>query len=169
MKPIEIEGEIIGHVVADKMWTVTTTNGLPDYDPSTGDPNPFVVKDEVPERYNSQTGEEKAVRDFEKTYPTLAEAWKEIQDEQYVLFARKMMDYGISNISLGSTLEEQEDIELSLTGIWLRVNDKINRLKNLLKRKGRNYVTNEPMIDSFLDIANYGIIAMLVIRNKWKK
>ena len=82
-------------------------------------PDSYSVKEEQTERYNSQTGEEKAVRDFEKTYPTLAQSWKEIQDEQYILFAKKMMDYGISNISLGSTLEEQEDIELSLTGIWL--------------------------------------------------
>jgi len=79
------------------------------------------------------------------------------------------MDYGLSNIALGSTLDNQEDVDMSLTGIWLRINDKINRLKNLLKRKGRNYVENEPMIDSFLDIANYGIIAMLVMRGKWKK
>ena len=121
------------------------------------------------EKYNSQTGEEKAVRDFEKTYPTLAEAFKEVQNEQYALFARKMMDYGLSNIALGSNLEDVEDVELSLTGIWLRVNDKINRLKNLLKRKGRNYVQGETMIDSFIDIANYGIIAMLVMRDKWKK
>ena len=115
------------------------------------------------------TGGSKAVADFEKTYPTLAQAWKETQDEQYVLFARKMMDYGLSNIALGSNLDNQEDVDMSLTGIWLRINDKINRLKNLLKRKGRNYVENEPMIDSFLDIANYGIIAMLVMRGKWKK
>jgi len=119
--------------------------------------------------YNSHTGEEKAIRDFEKTYPTLAKAWKETQEEQYRLFAKKMMDYGLSNIALGSNLEDQEDIELSLTGIWLRINDKINRLKNLLKRKGKNYVENEPMVDSFLDIANYGIIAMLVMKGKWKK
>jgi hypothetical protein len=128
-----------------------------------------LVRDEEAPRYNEHTGEEKAVRDFEKTYPTLAQAWKETQDEQYVLFARKMMDYGLSNIALGSTLDNQEDVDMSLTGIWLRINDKINRLKNLLKRKGRNYVENEPMIDSFLDIANYGIIAMLVMRGKWKK
>ncbi len=128
-----------------------------------------LVKEEEMPRYNEYTGEEKAVRDFEKTYPTLAQAWKETQDEQYVLFARKMMDYGLSNIALGSTLDNQEDVDMSLTGIWLRINDKINRLKNLLKRKGRNYVENEPMIDSFLDIANYGIIAMLVMRGKWKK
>jgi hypothetical protein len=50
----------------------------------------------------------------------------------------------------------------------VRCNDKINRLKNMLKRKGKNYVQGEPMIDSFIDIANYGIIAMLVMRNKWK-
>ena len=115
------------------------------------------------------SGSRKAVVDFEKTYPQLAEAWKEIQQEQYELFAKKMMDYGLGNIALGTTLEEPEDIQLSLTGIWLRVNDKINRLKNMLKRKGYNYVSGEPMIDSFVDIANYGIIAMLVMRGKWKK
>ena len=38
----------------------------------------------------------------------------------------------------------------------------------MLKRDGKNYVQGEKMIDSFIDIANYGIIAMLVIRNKWK-
>jgi hypothetical protein len=115
------------------------------------------------------TGAGKAISDFEQTYPTLAAAFKENQQEQYELFARKMMDYGLSNITLGSTLEDPEDINLSLTGIWLRCNDKINRLKNMLKRKGRNYVQDEPMIDSFIDIANYGIIAQLVMKGKWKK
>jgi hypothetical protein len=124
--------------------------------------------------FNSQqssdpTGTKKAVFDFEKTYPTLAEAWKETQQEQYELFAKKMMDYGLSNISLGTSLEESEDVKLSITGIWLRCNDKINRLKNLIKRDGKNYVNDEPMIDSFIDIANYGIIAMLVMKGKWKK
>jgi hypothetical protein len=121
---------------------------------------------DVPPPY--QTGTNKAVEDFENTYPTLAIAWKETQQEQYELFAKKMMDYGLGNISLGTNLEEAEDVKLSLTGIWLRCNDKINRLKNLLKR-GHNYVEGEGMIDSFLDIANYGIIAMLVMRGKWKK
>jgi hypothetical protein len=115
------------------------------------------------------TGIQKAVNDFENTYPTLAKAWKETQQEQYELFARKMMDYGLGNIALGSTLEDPEDINLSLTGIWLRCNDKINRLKNMLKRKGRNYVQDEPMIDSFIDISNYGIIAQLVMKGQWKK
>jgi hypothetical protein len=113
-------------------------------------------------------GNLKAVTDFEKTYPELAEEFRKIQAEQYELFAGKMMDYGLGNISLGSTLENQDDINLSITGIWLRCNDKINRLKNILKRNGKNYVAGEAAIDSFIDISNYGIIAQLVLRGKWK-
>ena len=109
------------------------------------------------------------VGDFEKMYPELAEEFKQIQKEQYELFAGKMLDYGLSNISLGSNLEEKDDVHMSLTGIWLRCNDKINRLKNMLKREGKNYVKDEPMIDSFIDISNYGIIAQLVMKGKWKK
>ena len=121
------------------------------------------------EMFLDPTGTQKVVKDFEAEYPTLAKSFKENQQEQYELFARKMMDYGISNIALGSNLEEADDIQLSLTGIWLRCNDKINRLKNMFKRKGQNYVQDEPMIDSFIDISNYGIIAQLVMKGKWKK
>jgi hypothetical protein len=113
-------------------------------------------------------GNSKAVADFEKTYPELAAEFAVIQKEQYELFASKMMDYGLQNIALGSTLEKEEDINLSVTGIWLRCNDKINRLKNMLQRNGKNYVKGEAMIDSFIDISNYGIIAQLVMKNKWK-
>jgi len=115
------------------------------------------------------TRNKKATTDFENTYPQLAEAFKQNQQEQYELFAQKMMDYGLGNIALGTTLEESEDIQLSLTGIWLRVNDKVNRLKNMLKRQGHNYVPGETMMDSFIDISNYGIIAQLVMKGKWKK
>ena len=113
-------------------------------------------------------GNLKAVADFEKTYPELANEFQQIQREQYELFASKMMDYGLQNIALGSTLEKEEDINLSITGIWLRCNDKINRLKNMLQRNGKNYVKGEAMIDSFIDISNYGIIAQLVMKDKWK-
>ena len=110
----------------------------------------------------------KAIADFEKTYPELAAEFQQIQKEQYELFASKMMDYGLQNIALGSNLEKETDINLSITGIWLRCNDKINRLKNMLQRNGMNYVKGEAMIDSFIDISNYGIIAQLVLRGKWK-
>ena len=127
------------------------------------------VSERQEEKTNIEIKSKSTINDFESTYPELAKEFQIIQQEQYNLFAGKMMDYGISNISLGSTLTEKEDIQLSLTGIWLRCNDKINRLKNMLKREGRSYVNDEPMIDSFIDISNYGIIAQLVVRGKWKK
>ena len=108
------------------------------------------------------------IGEFQKTYPELAEEFKAIQGEQYRLFAAKMLDYGLGNIALGSDLSNEEDKNFSITGIWLRCNDKINRLKNLIKRKGKNYVEGEGLVDSFIDISNYGIIAQLVLRNKWK-
>jgi len=112
---------------------------------------------------------EQTIKDFKTNYPTLSKEFEKVQQEQYELFARKMLDYGIENIALGSNLEDPYDIHLSITGIWLRINDKINRLRNLLKRDGKNYVAGETMMDSFIDISNYGLIAMLVMRDKWKK
>lgn len=148
-------------------WTVTTTNGVPNLDPVTGKVNSLPIKDEDPVPYEIN-GSHRTIQDFERLYPELAEEFQAVQKEQYELFAAKMMDYGLSNISLGSDLSTREDRDLSLTGIWLRCNDKINRLKNMLKRNGKNYVQGEAMIDSFIDISNYGIIAMLVLRGKWK-
>ena len=113
--------------------------------------------------------EKLTIIEFEEKYPKLAKEFQKVQQEQYELFAGKMLGYGLSNISLGSNLEEKQDIHLSLTGIWLRCNDKINRLKNMLKRDGKNDVAGETMIDSFIDISNYSIIAQLVMKNKWKK
>ncbi len=150
------------------MWNSTTTT-TPTIDEKnvlkdTTEPQNY-IPDPKPS-YNEIIGS--TIGDFEKLYPELAEEFQKVQQEQYELFASKMLDYGLSNISLGSDLSTKEDQDLSLTGIWLRCNDKINRLKNMLKRNGKNYVQGEKMIDSFIDIANYGIIAMLVIRNKWK-
>ena len=121
-----------------------------------------------PEASNINPNTIRKNNDFEKLYPELAEEFQKIQKEQYDLFASKMMDYGLGNISLGSDLNTREDRDLSLTGIWLRCNDKINRLKNILKRNGKNYVAGEASIDSWVDISNYGIIAMLVTRGKWR-
>ena len=62
----------------------------------------------------------------------------------------------------------KEDKKFSLTGLAIRLTDKISRLKNLLLN-GKNFVQGEGMEDTFIDIANYGIIGLLVGRNKWKK
>ena len=48
----------------------------------------------------------------------MTERLKELQAEQYELFCKKQHDYGSSNISVGTNLETEEEINLSLTGIW---------------------------------------------------
>ena len=109
-----------------------------------------------------------AVETFENEYPELSEEYKRISEEMYEMFARKHMDYGLNNIALGGDLKNPEDKKFSLTGLCIRLTDKISRLKNLLIN-GKNYVKGEGMEDTFIDIANYGIIGLLVGRYKWKK
>jgi hypothetical protein len=109
------------------------------------------------------------VQNFEEKYPNLANEFKNIQQEQYNMFAEKMLSYGIDNISMGTSLENKDDIKLSLTAVWIRMNDKMNRLKNLVLRGNKNPLVNEPTIDSWKDLTNYAIIAQLVTTGKWKK
>ena len=108
------------------------------------------------------------VAQFEEEYPELSQEFKIIQDEMYRMFAAKHMDYGLQNISLGGDLTNENDKKFSLTGLAIRLTDKISRLRNLLTN-GKNFVKGEGMEDTFIDIANYGIIGMLVGRDKWKK
>ena len=110
-----------------------------------------------------------AVKVFEVEYPELSKEFKLIQKEQYELFAKKMLDYGLNNITLGGDIvNNSDDKKFSLTGLTIRLTNKINRLRNLVV-SGKNYVKDEGMEDTFIDIANYGIIGMLVGRNRWKK
>jgi len=110
-----------------------------------------------------------SIQVFEKEYPELSKEFKNIQKEQYELFAKKMLDYGLNNITLGGDIvNNSDDKKFSLTGLTIRLTDKINRLRNLVV-SGKNYVKDEGMEDTFIDIANYGIIGMLVGRNRWKR
>lgn len=117
---------------------------------------------------NAKHPELATVREFEQEYPELAYEFKQIQKEMYQMFAAKHMDYGLNNIALGGDLTNQNDKNFSLTGLAIRLTDKISRLKNLLIN-GKNFVKGEGMEDTFIDIANYGIIGLLVGRDKWKK
>jgi len=108
-----------------------------------------------------------AVKYIEEEYPETAKSFKAIQKEQYELFCKKQMDYGPKNISVGTDLRTDEDVKLSLTGLWFRINDKIERLKQLVVFD--KAAQNEPMIDAFSDLSVYGIIAQIVHRKQWGK
>ena len=119
---------------------------------------------------NLSIGKNKIVVEvMERDWPEMTNEFKKIQREQYELFLHKQHDYGPGNISVGTQLQTQEEIHLSLTGLWFRMNDKIQRLKNLLMNKRQSAVEGEPAEDAYLDVSNYGIMAMIVSRGKWGK
>lgn len=113
--------------------------------------------------------EKTVIEQLEEEYPAIAKEYKKIIKEQYELFAKKMLDYGLHNISVGTALETQDEKKLALTGIWFRSMDKMNRLKNLVLLEKENRVADEPVTDSYRDMVNYGIIAQIVQNNMWKK
>jgi hypothetical protein len=100
-------------------------------------------------------------------YPTIHEGYTKIMEEQFELFSRKHIDYGMSNISAGTQLSNEEEKDFALTGLWYRISDKVNRWKNLIITQAD--AKNETLTDTFQDLTNYGIIAQLVDRGMWKK
>jgi hypothetical protein len=111
---------------------------------------------------------ESAVEFCERTYPSTTAEFKKIQEEMYITFCKKQRNYGPGNISVGTPLETKDDIKLSLTGLWFRVNDKVQRLKQLVVL-GQPDEVGEPIQDTYEDLSVYGIIAQIVQRGKWAK
>jgi len=105
---------------------------------------------------------------MEKEWPQMTAEFRKLQREQYELFLHKQHDYGPGNISVGTQLQTPEETHLALTGLWFRMNDKIQRLKNMLMSK-RESAVDEPMEDAYLDVSNYGIMATIVKNGKWGK
>ena len=108
-----------------------------------------------------------ATETLKNEYPTIYNAYQEIVDEQFELFAKKHLDYGMGNISAGTQLVNESEIKFAMTGLWYRLSDKINRWKNMIitNRKAQN----ESLIDTFQDITNYGIISQIVYKDLWKE
>ena len=103
---------------------------------------------------------------LKKEYPLIYSTYKEIMDEQFELFAKKHLDYGMGNVSAGTQLANNEEKDFAMTGLWYRLSDKINRWKNMILT-GRK-AQNETLIDTFQDITNYAIICQMVFKDKWK-
>ncbi len=120
------------------------------------------VNDELKVKYG------KTATDFLKEeYPTIYAGYMAVMEEQLELFSKKHLDYGMHNITAGTSLNTEDEREFALAGLWYRMSDKINRWKNLIiKNRGPQ---NETIIDTFQDICNYAIIAQLVERKLWKK
>lgn len=106
------------------------------------------------------------IKKCEEMYPEMTGEFKKILNEQYELFCKKQLNYGPDNISVGTRLSTPEEIKLSQTGLWFRMNDKIQRLKQLVLLNKED-VVGEAVEDTYQDLSVYGIIAQIVKRQKW--
>ena len=82
-----------------------------------------------------------------------------VYDELMSVLLKKHKDYGPKNIA--------DAPGGPLNGLRVRIHDKIARINNLID--GNKLPEYESLEDSFKDLANYAIIALLVLRGKWDK
>ena len=104
----------------------------------------------------------------ERMYPQTTDEFKKIQQEMYETFCAKQRNYGPDNISVGTQLRDEKEIRLSLTGLFFRMNDKIQRIKQLVVM-GEPDEVGESIADTYQDLSVYAIIAQIVQRKKWGK
>lgn len=93
--------------------------------------------------------------DWEEFESNVREVMQELGD----LLISKHRDYGPKNVSLSPGG--------AINGLRVRMHDKLARINNLVDNQSE--ARHEPLEDSFKDIANYGIIGLLVLRDKWDK
>lgn len=89
----------------------------------------------------------------------IEEAWLRKVQEIYGVFCKKQADYGPTNIAVGGA-----------QGVVLRTGDKVSRLFELLgltERENGGEPSNESVRDSMVDLADYGIIGMIVLDGDW--
>lgn len=73
------------------------------------------------------------------------------------LLIRKHRDYGPKNIS--------HSPGGAINGLRVRMHDKLARINHLVDNQQQAH--NEPLRDSFIDLANYAMIGLLVLDERW--
>lgn len=105
-------------------------------------------------------------------YSEMYTEFKNIDKEAKELFYKKNADYGPTNISLGRTLKNQIEKDAAIIGVAIRLRDKTERLINMVLHKklgNTEYINNESIEDTLLDIHNYANIGLILKRDKWAK
>ena len=74
------------------------------------------------------------------------------------IFKKKQASYGKHNIA-----------KFGEKGVHIRMNDKMERLYNLVWIGKKNPLEDESIDDTYMDIADYAFIAMLVRHGVWDK
>lgn len=124
---------------------------MADYNPLGKTRFPNLLEEDLPKHLVVNTKDSPALnkqfkKDVEDTFNELEE-----------LLLSKHLDYGPKNIS--------ESPGGPINGLRVRMHDKLARINNLVDNS-RN-PQHESLEDSFKDMANYSIIALLVLRRQW--
>lgn len=82
-------------------------------------------------------------------------------DELKSLLLKKHRDYGPKNIAQAPGG--------AINGLRVRMHDKLARINHLYDNLFDAAPENESFEDSFMDMANYAVIGLLVLRGKWDK
>lgn len=85
------------------------------------------------------------------------EVAKPFYSETFQVLVKKQSDYGPLNIARAPGGP--------LNGLRVRMHDKLSRINHLIDNGATP--ENESLRDSFLDLANYSIIAMMVLDGTW--
>jgi hypothetical protein len=127
-----------------------------------------INKKEVIDMPQKTTTIEDVVAYIKEHYPETEEMFQKELNNMYLTFCSKQFDYGPNNIAMGTLLSNDKEISMSLLGIIVRLNDKVNRLVNLATKHDFK-AQNEPIEDAFLDVAIYCVMALIVKSGKWSK
>ena len=107
--------------------------------------------------------------EVEKEYPQTCQLLRDLLEEEYKLFINKQYDYGPTNISVGQDLSKPDGRHVAKAGLVFRVNDKVQRLINLIIKKRSAEAANEPITDAWKDSSLYCKIAQIVDNGVWGK
>lgn len=110
------------------------------------------LRDRTPEKSAPRSSHKSSFTQFDIDIYDIAEELAE-------LLIKKHHDYGPDNINASPYGPIQ--------GLVVRMWDKVARIVNLTK--SGNEAKNEPLEDSFKDLANYAIIGLMISRGKWPK
>lgn len=96
-------------------------------------------------------------REPTQTLDVFANNASKVTTEALEVLIKKQADYGPTNISNAPGG--------ALNGLRVRIFDKVSRINNLIDTGATPQ--NESLRDSFLDLANYGLIALMVLDGTW--
>ena len=89
--------------------------------------------------------------------PNLEQEMAKLLEGLFETFKKKQASYGCGNIA-----------DFGEKGVLIRMNDKMKRLINLVWHDKQNPLKDETVEDTYLDLADYALIALIVRRGNWK-